>query len=53
VLLAWIGEQALWLSTAYRLEFLAQPTYLPLWAAGLLLFLGSVFGLGVLLDAAV
>lgn len=51
-LAAWIGAQALWLSTAYRLEFLAEAVYLPLWGAGLVLFGVSVVGLGVLLDGA-
>ncbi|KAL1406822.1 GPI mannosyltransferase 1 [Vanrija albida] len=52
-LAAWVGAQALWLATAYRLEFLGEPVYLPLWAAGLLLFAVSIAGLGALLDGAV
>jgi phosphatidylinositol glycan class M len=52
-LAAWVAAQALWLGTAYRLEFLALHVYLPLWGAGLLLFAVSVAGIGVLLDAAV
>lgn len=52
-LAAWVGAQALWLATAYKLEFLGQPVYLPLWGAGLLLFAVSVAGLGALLDGGV
>ncbi|TXT07267.1 hypothetical protein VHUM_03437 [Vanrija humicola] len=52
-LAAWVGAQALWLATAYRLEFLGEPVYLPLWAAGLLLFVVSIGGLGALLDGTV
>jgi phosphatidylinositol glycan class M len=52
VLAVWVGGQALWLSTAYRLEFLAEGVYLPLWGAGVALFAVSVVGLGVLLDGA-
>jgi len=30
----WVGSQAVWLSIAYRLEFLGSQVYLPLWTAG-------------------
>ncbi|PKI82732.1 GPI mannosyltransferase 1 [Malassezia vespertilionis] len=35
--LFWVGAQALWLFFAYRLEFLGQDTFVPLWLSGLLL----------------
>ncbi|KAG8900488.1 GPI mannosyltransferase 1, partial [Tulasnella sp. 403] len=42
VISAWISAQAVWLSLAYRLEFLGEEVYLPLWgASGLFLVLNS------------
>ncbi|KAL7424119.1 GPI mannosyltransferase 1 [Cryptotrichosporon argae] len=46
----WVGGQALWLATAYRLEFLGEAVYVPLWAAGIVLFGVSVWGLGEVMD---
>lgn len=46
---AWVAAQALWLSYAYRLEFLGEPTYLQLWGAGLTLLCVSAWGLGQLI----
>lgn len=48
-LAAWVAAQALWLSYAYRLEFLGEPTYLQLWGAGLALLAASAWGLGQLI----
>lgn len=47
-LVGWIVAQAAWLSFAYRLEFLGEPTYLALWASGLGLLGVSAWGLGQL-----
>jgi len=33
LLSAWVGAQAVWLSLAYRLEFLGENVYLQLWGA--------------------
>lgn len=38
--------QALWLSQAYGLEMLAQPTYLQTWAAGVAFFITNCWVLG-------
>ncbi|KAK4686423.1 GPI mannosyltransferase 1 subunit M, partial [Tremellales sp. Uapishka_1] len=46
----WIAGQAIWLGTAYQLEFLAKDVYLVLWASGMLLFAISVWIVGELLD---
>lgn len=43
-------EQAVWLAIAYRLEFLAQSVFLPLWVASLVFLAGNTWCLGVLLD---
>ncbi|CAK9779766.1 hypothetical protein CC85DRAFT_286267 [Cutaneotrichosporon oleaginosum] len=48
-LAAWVAGQALWLSQAYRLELLGESVWVRVWAAGLVLFAASVWGLGVLL----
>lgn len=39
----WIGGQGLWLSQAYRLEFLGENTFLLLWLSGILFFLLNIF----------
>lgn len=44
-------SQALWLSIAYRLEFLGEPTYLQLWGAGVLFLLANSFIIGELVLA--
>ncbi len=46
----WIAGQAVWLGTAYRLEFLAEEVYLTLWAAGIGLFAISVWVLGEVIE---
>jgi phosphatidylinositol glycan class M len=33
----WVGSQALWLSQGYRLEFLGETVFVPLWAAGIVM----------------
>ncbi|KAJ2708029.1 GPI mannosyltransferase 1 [Coemansia spiralis] len=35
---AWLGPQALYLQQAYRLEFLGENSFVPLWAAGAIIF---------------
>ena len=42
----WVAAQAVWLGTAYRLEFLAEEVYLSLWAAGMGLLGVSLWILG-------
>ncbi|TFK72211.1 GPI mannosyltransferase 1 [Pluteus cervinus] len=37
----WVGTQALWLSEAYRLEFLGQNVFFGLWARGLIYVVGN------------
>jgi phosphatidylinositol glycan class M len=39
---AWIAGQGIWLSIAYRLEFLGQPVFAELWVASLLFFAVNV-----------
>ncbi|KAI0318962.1 PIG-M-domain-containing protein, partial [Amylostereum chailletii] len=46
----WLGTQMVWLSQAYRLEFLGDAVFLPLWACGLMYVLGHVWVLGEILD---
>ena len=38
MLVMWIAGQAIWLATAYQLEYRAKEVFLTLWAAGVLLF---------------
>ncbi|KAF8077581.1 glycosyltransferase family 50 protein [Lyophyllum atratum] len=42
----WIGTQALWLSEAYKLEFLGRNVFFGLWMRGLVYVLGNVWVLG-------
>lgn len=39
----WIGSQALWLSEAYRLEFLGDDVYYGVWARGLVYVASNVW----------
>ncbi|KAF8912119.1 PIG-M-domain-containing protein [Gymnopilus junonius] len=39
----WIGTQALWLSEAYKLEFLGQQVYFGLWARSLIYAIGNCY----------
>jgi phosphatidylinositol glycan class M len=41
----------LWLSQAYRLEMLGEPTYLLVWAAGVVFFLSNCWILGEVMRA--
>ena len=50
MVLGWIGAQALWLGIAYQLEFRAREVFLPLWAAGIVLFAVSVWVLGEVIE---
>jgi phosphatidylinositol glycan class M len=43
LLSAWIITQAIWLSFAYRLEFLGENTFFALWIAGLGFFMANVW----------
>ncbi|KAL8290648.1 hypothetical protein RQP46_002906 [Phenoliferia psychrophenolica] len=46
LLAVWIGGQALWLSQAYRLEMLGEPTYRNVWAAGVVFLVANCWILG-------
>ncbi|WWD10027.1 hypothetical protein V865_008160 [Kwoniella europaea PYCC6329] len=46
----WVIGQAIWLSMAYQLEFLAGQVFLWVWAAGLGLFGVSIWIIGEILD---
>lgn len=37
----WVGTQALWLSEAYRLEFLGENVFMGLWFRGLVYVVGN------------
>lgn len=50
-LIVLVHIQALWLSIAYRLEFLAQNVFLPLWAASLVFLGANTWCICVLLDS--
>ncbi|KAG9010333.1 GPI mannosyltransferase 1 [Tulasnella sp. 427] len=47
----WVAAQAIWLSLAYRLEFLGEQVYLPLWAAGAVFLVANNFVLVKLVQA--
>ncbi|KAF4576706.1 GPI mannosyltransferase 1 [Pleurotus pulmonarius] len=47
----WFGTQALWLSEAYRLEFLGDDVFLGLWARSLIYVLGNGWVLAGLMTA--
>jgi len=46
----WIGTQALWLSEAYKLEFLGQNVFYGLWVRSLIYVIGNAWVLGKLMD---
>jgi len=46
----WVAAQAVWLGTAYQLEFQAKEVYLALWFAGISLFGVSVWVLGEIIE---
>ncbi|KAI0362394.1 glycosyltransferase family 50 protein [Trametes cingulata] len=47
----WIGTQALWLSEAYKLEFLGQNVFFSLWVRGLIYVVGNCWVLAGIMDA--
>ena len=47
----WFGTQALWLSQAYRLEFLGEAVYYNLWVCGAVYVIGNAWVVGAVLDA--
>ncbi|KAI0647310.1 glycosyltransferase family 50 protein [Trametes meyenii] len=47
----WIGTQALWLSEAYKLEFLGQNVFFGLWIRGLIYVGGNCWVLAGVMDA--
>ncbi len=47
----WIGTQALWLSEAYKLEFLGQNVFFGLWVRGLVYVVGNCWVLAGIMDA--
>ena len=47
----WIGTQALWLSEAYKLEFLGQNVFFGLWVRGLLYVAGNCWVLAGIMEA--
>ena len=47
----WLGTQALWLSEAYKLEFLGQNVFFALWLRGLIYVVGNCWVLAGLMNA--
>ncbi|KAH9857148.1 glycosyltransferase family 50 protein [Lenzites betulinus] len=47
----WIGTQALWLSEAYKLEFLGQNVFFGLWVRGLVYVVGNCWVLAGIMHA--
>ena len=47
----WIGTQALWLSEAYKLEFLGQNVFFGLWMRSLVYVIGNCWVLVEIMDA--
>ena len=47
----WVGTQALWLSEAYKLEFLGQNVFFGLWVRGLIYVVGNCWVLAGIMDA--
>ncbi|KAJ7632786.1 glycosyltransferase family 50 protein [Roridomyces roridus] len=47
----WVGTQALWLSEAYKLEFLGENVFFGLWIRGLLYVVGNCWVLAQVMDA--
>ena len=39
----WVGTQALWLSEAYKLEFLGENVFFGLWVRGLIYLAGHAW----------
>ncbi len=49
--LVWIGTQALWLSEAYKLEFLGENVFYALWIRGLIYVIGHSWVLAEIMDS--
>jgi len=47
----WAGTQVLWLSEAYKLEFLGENVFYGLWVRGLIYVLGNAWVLAQILDS--
>ena len=47
----WVGTQALWLSEAYKLEFLGENVYWGLWVRGLIYVVGNCWVLRGIIDS--
>lgn len=47
----WVGVQGLWLSEAYKLEFLGQGVFLSLWFRGLVYVLGNAWVLVSIIES--
>ena len=47
----WLGIQVLWLSEAYKLEFLGQNVFFALWLRGLIYVVGNCWVLAGLMNA--
>jgi phosphatidylinositol glycan class M len=47
----WFGTQALWLSEAYKLEFLGKNVFFGLWVRGLIYVAGNCWVVAGLMDA--
>ncbi|TIA89113.1 hypothetical protein E3P99_02215 [Wallemia hederae] len=49
--LLWVVAQGIWLALAYRLEFLGQPLFIPLWIASLVWFSSNAYILATLIGS--
>ncbi len=49
-LAVWVGVQALWLSEAYKLEFLGQNVFWGLWLRGLVYVVGNCWVLAEIMN---
>jgi len=47
----WVGTQALWLSEAYKLEFLGQNVFVALWIRGLIYVIGNCWIVTKIMDS--
>jgi len=50
-MVVWAGTQAIWLSEAYRLEFLGQNVFFGLWIRGLVYVVGNCWVIASIMDA--
>jgi phosphatidylinositol glycan class M len=49
--IVWAGTQALWLSEAYKLEFLGQNVFVALWMRGLVYVIGNCWIIAGIMDS--